>query len=294
MHASKTSRASLPQRRLTFAAVTGRAILSLVATLAVVWAVALALTSLLQDRLLYFPARRLDSSPEAWGLRSEELRLTASDGVRLYGWWIRGGGERVVLLFHGNAGNVSHRLDRANLFTARLGVDVWLVDYRGYGQSEGKPSEAGLYRDGLAIYDAARARGFPPERIVLLGESLGCAVAAEVALARPCSGLALETPFLSVPALARLHYPFVPGMLVRARYDTGSRIARVTVPKLIVAAERDEIAPVSHARRIFELAKPPKELLVVPGAGHNDAYSTGGEKYLEAWRRFLDAIHSEP
>jgi fermentation-respiration switch protein FrsA (DUF1100 family) len=274
--------------------VTGRAILSLVATFAVVWAAVLALASLLQDRLLYFPVRRLEASPAAYGLRSEELRLTASDGVRLHGWWIRGGGERVVLLFHGNAGNVSHRLDRAKLFVERLKVDLWLVDYRGYGLSDGKPSEAGLYRDGLAIYDAARERGFPPERIVLLGESLGCAVAVEVALARPCSGLALETPFLSVPALARRHYPFVPGLLIRARYDAGSRIGRIAAPKLIVAAERDEIAPVSHARRLFDLARPPKELFVVPGAGHNDAYATGGEKYLEVWRRFLDAIHSEP
>lgn len=273
---------------------TGRAILSLVATFAVVWAAVLALASLLQDRLLYFPVRRLEASPAAYGLRSEELRLTASDGVRLHGWWIRGGGERVVLLFHGNAGNVSHRLDRAKLFVERLKVDLWLVDYRGYGLSDGKPSEAGLYRDGLAIYDAARERGFPPERIVLLGESLGCAVAVEVALARPCSGLVLETPFLSVPALARRHYPFVPGLLIRARYDAGSGIGRIAAPKLIVAAERDEIAPVSHARRLFDLARPPKELFVVPGAGHNDPYATGGEKYLEVWRRFLDAIHSEP
>ena len=273
---------------------TWRAIFTLVATLAVVWGTVLALASLLQDRLLYFPVRRLESSPAAHGLRSEELRLTASDGVRLHGWWIRGGGERVVLLFPGNAGNVSHRLDRAKLFAARLGVDLWLVDYRGYGLSDGKPSEAGLYRDGFAIYDAARARGFPPERIVLLGESLGCAVAVEVALARPCSGLVLETPFLSVPALARRHYPFVPGLLIRARYDAGSGIGRIAAPKLIVAAELDEIAPVSHARRLFDLARPPKELFVVPGAGHNDAYATGGEKYLEVWRRFLDAIHSEP
>jgi uncharacterized protein len=274
--------------------VSARAILTLVASVAVSGAAVLALASLLQDRLLYFPVRQLESTPDAYGLRFEELHLTASDGVRLHGWWIRGGGKRVVLLFHGNAGNVSHRLDRARLFTGRLGVDVWLVDYRGYGRSEGKPSEAGLYRDGRAIYDAARERGFPPETIVLLGESLGCAVAVEVALARPCSGVVLETPFLSVPALARRHYPFVPSLLIRARYDAGSRIGRVTVPKLFIAAERDEIAPLSGARRLFELARPPKELLVVPGAGHNDAYSTGGEKYLQVWRRFLDAIDSEP
>jgi uncharacterized protein len=274
--------------------VTGRTILSLVATLAVAWVAMVALASLVQDRLLYFPVRPLEASPASRGLKSDELRLTASDGVPLHGWWIHGGGDTAVLLFHGNAGNVSHRLDRAKLFTERLGVDLVLVDYRGYGQSGGKPSEAGLYRDGLAIYDAARQRGFSPERIVLLGESLGCAVALEVGLARPCAGIVLETPFLSVPLLARRHYPFVPGFLVRARYDSESRIGQVTRPKLLVAAERDEIAPVAHARRLYELAKPPRELFVVPGAGHNDVYTMGGEKYLEVWRRFLAAIHSGP
>ena len=273
---------------------TGRTILSLVATVAVAWVAVLALATLVQDRLLYFPVRPLDALPSSLGLESDELRLITSDGVPLHGWWIRGGGDTAVLLFHGNAGNVSHRLDRAKLFTERLGVDLALVDYRGYGQSGGKPSESGLYRDGLAIYDAARQRGFPPERIVLLGESLGCAVAVEVALARPCAGIVLETPFRSVPLLAKRHYPFVPGFLVRARYDSESRIGEITRPKLFLAAERDEIAPVAHARRLYELAKPPKELFVVPGAGHNDLYSTGGEKYLEVWRRFLAAIHSRP
>jgi hypothetical protein len=250
--------------------------------------------SLLEDRFLYFPLRRLDAFPADYGLSSEELSPIASDGVRLHGWWIRGGGDRVLLLFHGNAGNVSHRLDRAKLFAESLGIDLFLVDYRGYGLSAGRPSEAGLYRDGFAIYDAALERGFPAERIVLFGESLGCAVAVEVALARPCAGVVLETPFLSVPALAREHYPFVPGFLVRSRYDTGSKIARVGQPKLLVAAALDDIAPAAHALRLFELAKPPKELLVVPVAGHNDTYVAGGEEYLAAWRRFLDAIDSSP
>jgi fermentation-respiration switch protein FrsA (DUF1100 family) len=267
-----------------------KAIVSLVFTLAAVWAALIAIMSVMESRFLYFPVRALDATPSDYGLRSEELHLTASDGVRLHGWWIRAGGERVVLLFHGNAGNVSHRLDRAKLFAERLGVDLFLVDYRGYGLSEGRPSERGIYRDGLAIYDAAVERRFSPNRIVLMGESLGCAVAVEVALARPCAAVALETPFLSVPALARKHYPFVPTFLVRSKFDTEAKIGRVAVPKLILAAERDEIAPASHARRLFELATPPKELYVIPGAGHNDTYAVGGGPYLFTWRRFLAAI----
>lgn len=271
-----------------------KGLVSLALSLAVVWVGLVAFMRLMENRFLYFPARHLDAKPADYGLRSEELRLTASDGVPLFGWWIRTGSRHVILLFHGNAGNVSHRLDRAKLFAEHLGVDLFLVDYRGYGLSGGKPSEEGLTRDGLAIYEAAREHGFPPERIVLLGESLGCAVAVEVALARPVAAVALETPFLSVPALARRHYPFIPSFLVRSRFDVESKIARVGVPKLILAAERDEIAPPSHARRLFELGSPPKELYVIPGARHNDTYLVGGEPYLEVWRRFENAIDFAP
>lgn len=267
-----------------------KALGSFALSLALVWVALLAYMSLMESRFLYFPIRELDATPADYGLESEELRLTASDGVALHGWWIRAGGRRAVLLFHGNAGNVSHRLDRAKVFADRLGVDLFLVDYRGYGRSEGKPSEAGLYRDGLATYEAARARGFEPERIVLMGESLGCAVAVEVALNRPAAGVALETPFLSVPALARRHYPFVPTLLIRSRFDTESKIRGVAPPKLFLVAERDEIAPPAHGRKLFELAAPPKELFVIPGAGHNDTYVVGGEPYIGVWKRFLAAI----
>lgn len=269
-----------------------RSLLPLIGTLVMAGIALLVSMSLMERRFIYFPVRALDARPSDYGLRGEELRVTTSDGVRLHGWWIRAHGSVVVLLFHGNAGNVSHRLDRAKLFADRLGVDLFLVDYRGYGLSEGTPSEEGLARDGLAIFDAARERGFRPDRIVLLGESLGCAVAVEVALERPIAAVALETPFLSVPALARRHYPFVPTFLVRSKFDVDAKIARIGVPKLILAAERDEIVPPSHARRLFELARPPKELYVIPRAGHNDTYSTGGEPYLEVWRRFLNAIDS--
>jgi fermentation-respiration switch protein FrsA (DUF1100 family) len=262
-------------------------LLSFALSLALVWVGVIVLLSVMERRFLYFPIRHLDAEPADYGLRSEALDLTTSDGVRLHGWWIRGKGDRVLLLFHGNGGNVSHRLERAKLFVDELGVDLFLVDYRGYGLSKGTPSERGLYRDGLAIYDAARERGFPSERIVLHGESLGCAVALEVALARPAGGVALETPFLSVPALARKHYPFVPAFVIRSRFDAASKIDRVTVPKLFLVAERDEIVPAEQGRALFELARPPKELFVIPGAGHNDTYVVGGRPYLDAWRRFL-------
>ncbi len=243
----------------------------------------------LESSFLYFPSRVLDAEPGAYGLTGEEVRLAATDGVRLHGWWLHGRGERALVWFHGNAGNISHRLDNAKRLVDRLGLDTLLVDYRGYGLSEGRPSEAGLYRDGLAMYDEAARRGFSPERIVLFGRSLGAAVAVEVALARRSGAVILETPFRSVPALARELYPFVPSFLIRSRYDVEGKVARVGAPILIVHGDRDEIVPLAHARRIYELARPPKRLYVIPGAHHNDTYLVGGDRYLQVWAEFLAA-----
>lgn len=256
------------------------------------FAAIVALLATMERRMIYFPVRALDTKPSDYGLSAEDLRLQTEDGVRLHAWWIRGAGERAVLFFHGNAGNISHRLERARLLVKNLGIDLLLLDYRGYGLSEGRPSEAGLFRDARAVYKAAIGRGLRPDQILLFGESLGSAVALQLALERPCAGVILETPFLSVPALARKYYPFVPGFVIRDRFDNEKKIARLAVPKLIIAAEEDEIVPLSHARRLFDLAPPPKELFVIPGAGHNDTYLAGGARYLETWRRFLAALPS--
>jgi pimeloyl-ACP methyl ester carboxylesterase len=247
----------------------------------------LAILILRQDRLLYFPTRALASDPPAFGLRADELTLRAEDGVPLHGWWIKGDGRRALLFFHGNAGNVADRLERARILNQRFGLDIFLVDYRGYGRSGGSPSEDGLYCDGRAVYLEAVNRGFGADRIILFGESLGSAVAIQLALDRPCAALVLETPFLSIPAMAREHYPFVPVFLIRTRFDNEAKIAAVTVPTLVILAENDEIAPPAHGRRLFELVRGPKTLVVIPGAHHNDTYAIGGEAYWQAWQDFL-------
>lgn len=241
-----------------------------------------------EGRFIYFPEARYAASPQDYQLPAEPLEIASGGGVRLRGWWIRGSGGPVLVYYHGNAGNVSHRLERARLLIENLGVDVVLVDYRGYGASTGRPSEAGLYADGAAIYDAVRHRGVLPEKIVLFGESLGSAVAVETALSRPCRALILEAPFLSIPAMARAIYPFLPGFVVRMRFDNGSKAPRLTVPKLIALAERDDVVPPAQTRKLFELAAPPKELYVIRGARHNDTYAVGGREYLDAWKKFLE------
>lgn len=243
----------------------------------------------MESRFLYFPARSLSATPESFGLRADELSLLTEDGVRLHGWWIKGVGGRALVFFHGNAGNIGDRLDRARIFNERLGLDVFLVDYRGYGRSEGQPFEDGLYRDARAVYAHASTR-FHSNQIVLFGESLGSAVAIQLATEQPCAGLVLETPFLSVPAMARKHYPFVPAFLIRSRFDNEAKIGSVSAPKLFLIAERDEIAPPEQGRRLFELAAEPKTLYVIPGSGHNDTYVTGGEAYWKSWSQFLGGL----
>jgi len=244
-----------------------------------------------QDRLLFFPTRPLAAAPRDFGLEADELSVVTEDGVRLHGWRIRGAGRRALLFFHGNAGNAADRLERAKILNGLFGLDVFLVDYRGYGRSEGAPSEEGLYRDARAVSRAAIDAGFRPDQIVVFGESLGSAVAIDLASRWPCAGLVAETPFLSVPAVARVHYPFVPSALVRNRFDNLSKISSVAAPKLFIVAENDEVVPPAHGRRLFEAASGAREIFVIPGAHHNDTYVVGGEAYWKAWERFLGGLN---
>ena len=261
--------------------------LSIAGLLAFSWLALVALLALQERRLIFFPSRNLAAAPADFGLRAEELSITAADGVSLHGWWIQGPGDRVLIWYHGNAGNIGDRLHNARWFVDRLGVDVVLVDYRGYGRSRGTPDEDGVYLDGLAIYDAVAARSVRADDIVLFGRSLGGAVAIETALLRPAGALVLESVFRSVPALAREHYWFVPSAVIRTRMDNESKIRRVQAATLLLHGDRDGIVPLAHGRRLFELAASPARLHVIEGAGHNDTYLVGGEPYAEMWGAFL-------
>ena len=266
---------------------TARAAVTAAALLAAALVCGLVLLRAGEARFIYFPSHGYEASPQQYGLHAETVEIAASDGVRLRGWWVRGGGRMALLYFHGNAGNVSHRLDRTRTLVEALDVDVALVDYRGYGRSDGRPGEAGLYADGEAIYAEARARGFSPDRIVLFGESLGSAVAIETALRQPARALILEAPFLSVRRMARALLPIVPTFLLRTRFDNESKIGRIGIPKLVAGSDRDDVVPFSQTRRLFELAAEPKTLHVVRGASHNNIYIVGGREYLDAWKTFL-------
>jgi len=247
----------------------------------------------LEKRFIFFPSREIDATPREWGLPYEDVYFTTADGVRLNGWWIPGTGSPVTLLwFHGNGGNISHRLHTIRVRRDRLGAAIFIFDYREYGRSEGRVSEEGTYRDGDAAIQYVRARrGVDTRKIVFLGESLGSAVAVEMAIRHGPAGLILESPFLSIAEMTRISFPFLPiGPLLRTRYDTLSKIGRVPAPVLIVHGEDDEIVPFDHGRRLFEAAPEPKMFYAVKGAHHNDLFLVGGEAYLNVLARFLATL----
>jgi fermentation-respiration switch protein FrsA (DUF1100 family) len=247
---------------------------------------------LFEKRFIYFPTRDHEVTPSALGLPHEDAWLVAEDGVRIHGWYLPVRDARwVTLVSHGNAGNISHRLDRALLLQGRVRSSVFLYDYRGYGASEGSPDEAGTYRDARAGYRyLVEQKHVRPDGLVLFGESLGSAVALELALERPAAALVLEAPFTSVPDVARttLLAPLAP--FIRTRYDSLSRIPRLRMPLLVMQGDRDEVIPPALGRRLFDAAPAPKRYYAIPGAGHNDTYVVGGHGYWKALSDFLDSV----
>ena len=267
-----------------------RLLVPLLVSLLAAYAGICALLYVFQGRLVYFPGGPPGVTPGALGLAYEEVELVAEDGVRLHAWLMPAEEPRGALLFcHGNAGNVEGRIPAARAFT-ELGFTVLLFDYRGYGASEGSPSEEGTYLDALAAYEHLVGRaGFDPDRIVAYGESLGAAVAIELARRRGVAGLVLEHAFTSLPDLGAELYRWLPvRMLARIRYDNVRKLAQLRTPVMIVHSKDDEIVPVAHAERLSEVAGGPLDLLFTRG-GHNGGGFLRREEWIDRVRAFLAA-----
>ena len=237
----------------------------------------------LLNALLYFPSRVIEQTPAAADLDYREVELETDDDERLHGWWVkrRAASRGHVLLCHGNAGNVGDRVALAALLSD-AGFDLLVFDYRGYGHSSGRPSERGTYRDArAALASLLRQPEVDATRVLYLGESLGGAVALELALAHPPAGLALISAFTSVRVMARMHYPLIPSALVPDAYPSLRLIAGLRAPLLILHGEDDVIVPADQGRALFEAAPEPKELRIVPGVGHSDIVSLGGNRLVE-------------
>ncbi len=245
-----------------------------------------------QARLIYFPNIGIGFGmpvPSDIGLDYEDVVFETTDGLQLHGWYVSADQARgVVLFFHGNAGNISHRLDSIEFFH-RLGFSVFIIDYRGYGRSEGKTDEQGTYRDAEAAWrHLVEDRGIDPGKIVIFGRSLGASIAAWLASRTSPAALILESAFTSAPNLGRHHYWFLPvRALARIHYDTQSYVERISVPTLIVHSADDEIVPFSHGRKLFSVASEPKAFVELQG-GHNDGFLVSRAHYTEALGEFLD------
>jgi len=267
-----------------------RSVLNILISAVTVYAVILLLVFLFQARLVYFPevGRALVATPRAVGLDFEEVRL-AADGATLHGWWVPATAARgAVLVLHGNAGNISHRLEYLTMFN-RLGYATLIVDYRGYGKSSGTPSEDGTYRDGEAAWrHLTEMRKFAPRDIVLFGESLGGGVATWLALQHPPRALVLASTFTSAPDLGAQVYPWLPvRWLARIEYGNRARIGQIAAPVLIAHSKDDDIIPFSHGQALFNAAREPKQFLEMRG-GHNDGFIFAREEWVREVGAFLE------
>lgn len=271
-----------------------RTVLGLLGAAALAYAGLCGLVYLRQDGMLYFPAREVRITPGDMNIPYEDLSVTTEDGVRLHGWAVESEpGRPWVIHCHGNAGNVAGRIVYLQLFRA-LRLNGVVFDYRGYGKSEGVPSEPGLVKDAVAMRQHLVDRGVAPGSIVLYGESLGGGVATAVAANDPPAGLVLMSTFTSVPDMAAGLYPFLPvRLLSRNRFDNLERLRTLPVPKLIMHSPDDDIIPFAHGRRLFEEAAEPKKWLELSG-DHNASVLSQGPQFGATLRDFVEEVTTVP
>jgi fermentation-respiration switch protein FrsA (DUF1100 family) len=279
----------------------------MVVSAAIAWVTIIVTMALFESSMIYFPDRYpvgfwdVEAVSRASGTTIHDCDLTTADGVRLHGWWCRPDSvdetatttaDMVLLYFHGNAGNLSQRAD-AVVELARMPVQVFILDYRGYGRSVGRPSERGLYLDARAAWHyLVDDNGIEPERIIILGKSLGGAVAVDLATEVEPAGLILQSTFTSIPDMAAHHYPFIPRWLIRTKMDSLSKIGRIACPVLVIHSTGDEVAPIAMGRRLLDAAGAEAWWLEIEGAAHNEVSVVGGTAYFEAIRIFIESCQS--
>lgn len=246
---------------------------------------------LFENKIIFHPSRYPEGfwNPVSVGVPAQDIYFTSEDGLKLHGWFIPAPNAVATLLwFHGNAGNLSHRLDNIQRL-APLNLNIFIFDYRGYGRSEGEPDEQGIYKDSIAAYEAVV--GLAPvsvDTLFMFGRSLGGICAVETALNHPARGLILESVFTSASDMSRKVFPLIPlGWAIRSKLDAIGKIPHLKLPKLFLHGTRDEIVPYDLGRKLFDNAAEPKTFYPIEGAGHNDTYIMGGRDYFNAINRFI-------
>lgn len=239
-----------------------------------------------EQRSLFYPMREIEITPSAVGLDYEEVYFRAADGSLLNGWLIKNPkSAATVIFFHGNAGNISHRLDKLRFFHD-LGLNVFIVDYRGYGKSQGRPSEEGIYRDARAAYDYLPGRPDFSGKIIAYGESLGGAAAIDLAVGRRLDALIVDSAFSSAKDMAKAVFPILPSFLVASKFNSQEKVKRIAIPKLFIHSANDEIVPFAQAEKLFKAAAAPKEFLKITG-GHNSGFFESKDIIKEKVKSFL-------
>ncbi len=242
-----------------------------------------------ENFFIFFPQTAHDFHPKDMDLNYRDVYFNSEDGTGLHGWFFPLKGGRPIILFcHGNAGNISHRLDNIMRLLEKK-IQVFIFDYRGYGESSGSPTEKGIYMDGRAAYDyLVRDEHFIPREIVLFGRSLGAAVAIDVALRREVRSIIIESAFSSTRDMAKTMFPLgFLSSIIPNNYNNLEKIRRLNIPKLIIHGEEDEIVPFNMGMSLFEASGEPRYFFPIKGAGHNDTYLLGGERYFQNITSFI-------
>lgn len=243
----------------------------------------------IEARTIFYPMREIELLPKEINLDYEDIFLKTSDSIQINGWFISSQNAHYTILFcHGNAGNISHRLEKIKFFHT-LGCNIFIFDYRGYGKSYGRPSEKGLYIDAQAAYDYLLSRNINPEQIVGYGESLGGAVIIDLAFRNTLKGIIIDSTPSSAKDMVKVLYSFLPHWIFASRLDSENKIKSITIPKLIIHSTNDEIVPYNLGRKLFEFAAPPKYFLAIHG-GHNSCFFESQDILREKIAEFLHKL----
>jgi len=249
---------------------------------------------LMQPSMVFYPYSKLVETPRAWGFEYEDIFIDTEDGVKLHGWYLpKKEAREVVLFLHGNGGNISHRGDSLNIFN-RLGFNVLIIDYRGYGRSEGSPSEEGLYEDARAAWRYLIERGFSREQIILFGRSIGGAVAVKLAVEKKPDKVILESTFSSSRDMADSLMPLISKIVVmRYPFNSMERIKAVKAQLLMLHSPDDEIIPFALGEKLYRAANEPKQFVRLQG-DHNYGFIKSQPDYEEALARFIKHPKVQP
>ena len=241
----------------------------------------------LESISVFYPGRSIAATPAALGLAFEDVFIKTEDQVTINAWLVKSFVQRGTLIFcHGNAGNIGDRLEKILLFH-QMGLNVLIIDYRGYGKSRGRPSEAGIYKDAVAAYDYLLTRqDMDRSRIIGYGESLGGAVAVDLGTKRNLAALIIDSSFTNAADMAKTIYPFIPSFLLGTKLDSAAKVRTIAIPKLFIHSRADEIVPFRLGERLYQAAAKPKEFLELTG-GHNDTPVDAQEKMAKEIIIFL-------